>query len=414
MTRALSKLLDAREPSFSQSLRSLEDAHGRPSADIRLTSEVAQAARVKLRALGLDANDTTAEELYHALEQRLLADDARLEKTLRTLAATYISAEGDVVAGMVHALVHLPVNKNCFALKISAARALFKKQPPKRAMRQLGYRSLESMLKHESPATLLCAAWLLESPAWRRNWTEQYKTLEPRDFESRPMIIVTPQGRKWQSVSASLVAARRHNLISFKELGAIVLLPLPADKPAGSVTATLALALHALNDIRAAGTFLRLSQVRPDFGRFVQVVAHGEPFVQTELLDQAVPWHLVQRYYARARHLFNEELFEPHLRAEDIGWHSVERLLSRIEPSFAFWHDSAHVSLLDGTQPVSCNVLDAALNYCNRLPFHLRTSTYGRTALWHELMLRYLKHDAIERAVTAELQPALATEEVLV
>lgn len=413
MTRVLSELLDAREPAFRQGLMSLEAAHGRPSHDIRLTAEVLQATKLKLRQLGLDTSDTTAEELYQALQERLKADDARLEKTLRTLAATYISAEGDVVAGMVHALQQLPADKTCFALKAGAAKALLKKQPPKRAMKQLGYRSLDSMLKHESPATLLAAAWLLESPAWRRSWTERYKTLQPRDFENRQITIAMPEGRKWQNVSASVVAQRRHNLIAFKELGAVIMLPLPAERPAGSVTATLALALQALNEIRAASTFLQLYRVRADFGKLVQVAASQEPYVHAHLLDQAVPWQLVHRYYATAKHLFNEELFEPHLKREDLGWHSVEQALSRIEPSFEFWHGTAHLGLPTRQGAVSCHVLDAALNYCNRLPFIDRISRYGRGALMNELMLRYLKPHAIEQAVATELQPALAAEEVL-
>ena len=414
MTRVLSELLGAREPAFRQGVASLEKAHGHPSADIRLTSEVSQIAKVKIRQLGLDPSDTTPEEFYQALEERVKADDKRLEKRLRTLAATYVSAEGDVVAGMAHALRELPINKDCFALKASVAKTMLKKQPPKRAMKQLGYRSAESMLKHESVATLLAAAWLLESPAWRRTWTDRYKTLTPRDFESRQMTIAMPSGRKWQSISASVVASRRHNLIVFKEVGAIVLLPLPADKPSGSATATLALALHALNDIRASSTFLKLYQVSADYGRLVQAVALGEPYVQTHLLDQAVPWHLVQRFYARAKHLFNSDVFEPHLQAEDISWHSVEQVLSHIEPSFEFWHGTSHVALQSDHETVSCNVLDAALNHCNNLSFVRRIVQYGRSSLMQELMLRYLKHDVIERAVTAELQPALAEEELLV
>lgn len=414
MTRVLSELLGAREPAFRQGLMNLEAAHGRPSSDIRLTAEVLQAGQAKLRQLGLDAHDTTAEEFYRALQERLRADDKRLEKALRTLAATYVSAEGDVVAGMVQALNRLPVDKSCFALKSAAVKALLKKQPPKRAMKRLGYRSFDSMLKHESSATLLAAAWTCESPAWRRTWLEHYKTLKPRDFESRQVHIAMPQGRKWDEVAASVVAGKRHNLINFKELGAIVLLPLPANKPAGSATATLTLAVRALNDIQAASAFLKLAQVRGDFGRVVQAVAAGEPHLQARVLDQPVAWHLVQRYYRRAKHLVSEELFEPYLRAEDFRWHDVERLLSRIEPSFEFWHGTAFVGLLHDHQPVSCNVLDVALNCCNELPFERRIVHHARTSLWHELMLRYLKHDAVERAVAAELQPAMAAEELLV
>jgi len=414
MTRVLSQLLGAREPEFRMGLLRLEDAHGRPSHDIRLTAEIQRVSRDKLKLLGLDPADTTSEELYHALLQRMRADDAQLTNTLRSLAATYISAEGDVMAGMVHALKQLPVDKSCFALKAGTVKTLLKKSPPKKAMKQLGYRSVESMLKHEAVASLLAAAWLVESSSWRRSFMEQYKRLTPQHFETRQIGFVVPSGKRWSQLTGSLVTAHKQTVIPLKELGSVVLLPLPAQPPSGAVVATLALALHALNDIRATSSFLKLSQVRPDFGRQVVMAVHGEPRLHLSLLGESMPWHLLQRYYSKAKHSFGTELFEPHLQADDFSWHPVEQLLAHIEPKLDFWTNTAHVGLPHPVGAVSFNVLDAALNACNELPFTRRLNHYARTALWHELMLRYLKHDAVEAAVTSELQPVLETEEAMV
>src|SRR5690349_2264419 len=99
MTRFLSEALQAAEPAFRSGLQRLEIANGKPNADIRFSSEVTRAVKVKLMQLGLDPHDTTAEELYHALQERVKADDARLVKALRTRAALHVSADGDVVAG---------------------------------------------------------------------------------------------------------------------------------------------------------------------------------------------------------------------------------------------------------------------------------------------------------------------------
>src|SRR5581483_260020 len=115
-----------------------------------------------------DPQDTTAEELYHALLERLKHDDARLVRALRTRAATHVSAEAEVVAGMVHALQAVVGDKQCFAIKATSLKALIRKIPPKKAMKQLGYRSLESFLKHESLASIMAAAWLVEAPSWQR------------------------------------------------------------------------------------------------------------------------------------------------------------------------------------------------------------------------------------------------------
>ncbi len=412
MTRFLSESLRASEPSFRMGLRRLEAAHGNPNDDIRFSAQLQQATREKLRALGLDPYDTTPEELYHFLQERMKTDDARLTKHLRTLAATHVSAEAEVVSGMVHALKQLPGPRQSFALKNSSLRIILKKLPPKKAMKQLGYRSMDSFLKHEPPVLVLAAAWLSEGGAWQHRLLEQYKRLQPIDFENRAITIVSPDSRRWHDLARSTVSQKQHNILSFKEAGTLVLLPLPAEVPAGAVTAGLSLALHELNDIRAAGTFLKLCQVRPDFGALVQSVAGEEPHIRLSPLDQPVSWQLIQRYYARQADRFREEVFEPHIRLEDMAWQPIEHALSAIDPAFDFWKDSSHLGVLHNSRPVSLNVVDVALACCNKLPFEQRITHFFQQSLWHELLLRYLDPDMIEQTVLSSLQPALAQETI--
>ncbi|HEY5152513.1 MAG TPA: hypothetical protein VII55_00915 [Candidatus Saccharimonadales bacterium] len=406
----MSESMQAAEPFFRQGLKRLEAANGNPNTDIRFSTEVMQATQTKLKQLGLDPNDTTAEELYHALQERIKADDARLTRTLQTRAATHVSAEADVVAGMIHALKDLPDSKRCFAIKAGALKAIIKQLPPKKAMKQLGYRSLDSFLKHETPVSVLAAAWLSESQQWRQRLLDQYKRLGPGDFEDRSIVLMQLDGRRWHDLAEGTVRQNRHNLLSFRELGALVFLPLSGETPAGTTTASLALALHELNEIRAAGTFLKLCQVRPDFGSLVKTIAGDEAQLASSLLDQPMPWHLVQRYYAQLPRQGGNEAFEPHLRLEDMAWHPVEEALSAIEPAFGFWQQGAHLGLLHDRQPVSLNVVDAALNYCNRLPFERRIVHYFQHSLWQELLLRYLRPEAVEETVMSQLQPQLAEE----
>ncbi len=410
MTRFLSEALRASEPAFRRGLQKLEAANGHPSNDIRLSASVTRATKDKLRQLGVDPDDTTAEELYHALQARITADDHRLVKALRTRAATQVSAEANINDGLLLALKEVAGSAGCFALKTSKLKTLIKKVPPKKAMKQLGYRSLDSLLKHEPPACILAAAWLLEGERWQKQLLDQYKKLTAGDFESRAITIIQPNGKRWQQLSQEAVNDKKHNLLSFKELGTLILLPFPVDVPAGAVTVSLALALHELNEIRAGSTFLKLSQVQTDFGSVVQTIAADEPRLTAQMLDRPVPWQLVQRFYARLSHLLEGGVFEPHIQAEDMSWQSVEQALSEIEPSFEFWHDSGHLGLLHNHQPVSLNLLDVALSYCNQLPFEQRLVHYFQRALGHELLLHYLQPSAIEQAINAQLQPALAAE----
>jgi len=274
----------------------------------------------------------------------------------------------------------------------------------------LGYRSLDSFLKHETPVSVLAAAWLSESPQWRQRLLDQYKHLGQGDFEDRSIIMLQPDSQRWHNLAETTVRQSKHNLLSFKELGALVFLPLSDEAPAGTTTASLTLALHELNEIRAASTFLKLCQVRPDFGSLVKTIANDEPYLHSHLLDQPVPWHLIQRYYAQLAQQGGGEAFEPHLRLEDMVWQPIEETLSAIEPSFGFWQQSAHLGVLHDRRPVSLNVMDAALNYCNQLPFEQRIIHYFQRSLWHELLLRYLGHESVEQTVMSQLQPQLAEE----
>jgi hypothetical protein len=261
---------------------------------------------------------------------------------------------------------------------------------------------------------VVAAAWLSEGVTWQKRFLNQYKQLQAADFENRSIALLHPRSKKWDALTRKAVSDYQHNLLSFKELGALVFLPFPEHAPKGSVTASLSLALHELNEIRATGTFLKLSQVRPDFGAIVRTVATEEPHLVSPLLDQAVSWNLIQRYYARFMERFNrEQIFEPYLQLEDMSWHPIEEALARIEPSFKFWQQSSYLGILHEGRAISCNVIDAALNFCNNLPLEKRVSHYFQGSLWHELLLGYLKPEAIEQTIAAELQPQLAEEPVI-
>lgn len=410
MTRFLSESLQAPEPFFRLGLKHLEAVNGNPCSDIRLSTAVLQQSQDKLRQLGLDPRNTTAEELYHVLNERMKADDIRLTRSLRTRAACRVSANADVIDGMIDALREETKSKHCFALKPSKLKTLIKKVPPKKALKQLGYRSVDSFLKHESVVSIMAAAWLTENHAWQNQFVDQYKKLQASDFEMRAVTIFKPETRRWRVLSDQVVQESKHNLLCFKELGAMILLPLPDTIPAGTVTVSLSLAVHEINEIYTSSTYLKLCQVRPDFGNLVKSVVNSEPRLSSKLLDQPVPWHLIQRYYSRLSEDLRMELFEPHIHPEDMSWQPVESILSHIEPSLSFWHDSAHLGLLQNHQPVSLNIVDAALNLCNHIPFESRIIQAFQHSLWHELLLKYLNHDTVEQTVLTQLQPQLAAE----
>jgi hypothetical protein len=405
MTRVLAELLGAAPTAFKQGIDSLERASGHESTDVRLSTDITQAGKRKLRELGLDAQDTTATELYATLNTRLAADEQRLFEKLRSK-----YGQASDVETIVKELTDVPIPKSCFALKSTSAKKLLKRQPPKKAMKALGYRSIDSMLKHEPLALMYAAAQLTESASWQKQLIDHYKGLKASDFEIRDMKISTPASQRWQTLANTVVASKKHNVLSFKELGEVVLLPLPDDKPPAVALTSLLIALHDMNEIRAAGTYLKLSQVKPHFGETVQSVVRDEPKLTSSFFNTPVSWQIIQRYYGRFTDRFRAEIFEPHVQAEDLTWHSIEKVLTYIDPSLAFWRNTTHLGFLHDHLPVSFNIIDTAINCCNQLSFEKRVMQYYRQSLWHELVIRYLKHDNVEQSVVSGLQSDLVME----
>jgi hypothetical protein len=405
MTRVLSTLLGAIEPGFTQSLRMFERAAGNPSNDVRLTVEVIQRAKTKLADLGLDPQDTTARELYRALDDRIGKDDVLVRKALQIPDDATMTEVSRIVVQYIQQ--RSPDAYSGFALKLSVARRLLKKCPPKRAMKQLNYRSIDSMLKHELPQHVYIAAFLCESMAWRNKLLDQYSKLRPSDFEARPIDVSTPLTERWIALADRATEAQRHTIFVAKELGSVVVLPLGHLAPGLAIT-TLVLVLNAVNDVMSTGSFLKLQQVKSDFGSVVRDVANGEPITTARLEKQPVPWRVVHQFYARHTKTCTPALFEPHITAADLQWHHPESVLASLHPDLSFWHDTRYTGFLHDASSVSMNVVDAAVNYCNSLAFNDRVTQFLKQQLWQECMLRYLSHENIERAIASELAPQLA------
>jgi hypothetical protein len=405
MTRMLSHLLEAQEPDFRLSLQQLERASGHPNADIRLTSELTQHVQAKLRELGLDPQDTTAEELYGVLNQHLLTDEQQLRQQLG-LASDATPA--DIQASVRRFVEALPIPMTCFALKFSVAKRLLKAVPPKKAMKALGYRSLDSMLKHEAVPQLYVAASLYEAPQWRTDFLAQYNHLNPSDFELRQLSLYAPNRKAWQRIVAELAAHEQlHLSVALSELGAVVLLPTQIDLPAQAITTTLLL-LEGVSEVRSCSAYLKLQQVRRDFGNCVQAAAEQEPSVAVKLAGRNLPWRILQHFYATAKLGSGEAAwFEPQLQADDLSTIEAAKLLAHAVPALNFWEDCAALALLKDDQAVSFNMLDVALGVANRFPFLKRVLHYGRQELWQDLLVRYLGTMNLTPLLETVSQPAL-------
>jgi hypothetical protein len=406
MARVLAELLGAVEPAFRQQIARLEQAAGLPSADIKLMMQVINETRAKIRELGLDPHDTTGQELYASLQERLRQDESRVRESLGVLT---VSGPTEILDAVKSKLEHSTFERSSFVIKQSVMRLLLKKLQPKSTMKKLGYRSMDSMLKHEPVAQLLAASLLSESKEWHRKRLDAYKKLTASDFESKKICFYVPIGKQWPKLAHKFTDELHHNILTLSEIGAVILLPLEQDLPGLAITTTL-LAIQSVNDIRAQSSYLKLQQVRPDFGTVVYNTMMHEPMTEAELAGEVLPWKIVQWFYGHGHSQFHPDVFEPHVQPEDLVWHNAEDTLFDMNESLGFWKNSQLLALLDDGQPVSMNLLDVALNVCNQLEYPQRVVHHMRSSLNRELLARYLHQDNLQALLLGKLDQQLAPE----
>jgi hypothetical protein len=398
MSRALADLLGTNEPEFFLRLRVRERGVGLPSADIRLSTQVCQTARRKVAELGLDPQDTTGVELYRALQQRLCHDELLLRSSLAVEAQ---ATPTEVLTQLATKLAQLEQPSPLYGVKTSVLKQIIKKLKPKATMKRLGYRSLDSMLKHEPVAQLLAACQLVELPAWHEAKLKAYEALQGKDFEAKKAQFIVPTTKKWPDIGEQHSHAHKNNIVVVPEIGAVVVLPLTHDLP-GLAVATSVLALSAHNDLRALSAYFRLQQVYPDMGARVAAALRQTPEVQVASGETPLPWRVVHWLSGHASHASLAAMFEPHVQPEDLQWQNMGAALAALHPDLVFWRDTDAVGLLDNHEAVSLNVLDVALGLCNGLDYARRVLHHMRDALDRELHACYTSPQQVTEAFAAD------------
>ncbi|MBP9761908.1 hypothetical protein KBD11_02450 [Candidatus Saccharibacteria bacterium] len=406
MSRALALLLGENPVSFRQQLAGLEQAAGAPSADIRLSLSVSQAARQKIAELGLDPIDTTGHELYRVLQSRLRRDEILVRSSLNLHADIPVV---DILHEVGQKIGQIESSSELYVVKQSVIKQIIKKLKPKSTMKRLGYRSVDSMLKHEAAAQLLAATLMCESSDWHKSRLDAYAKLETKDFELRKPLCLVPSGKRWPALADAYVEQRKNNIIPIPELGSIVIVPMSHDLPGLAVT-TFVISLNAINDMRALSTYLKLQQVRPDFGQILRESVTREPLTEVEMGGRFLSWKIIHWFYGHGHSDFHPQIFEPHVQPEDMAWHNVGSALEGLHPTLAFWQETETLGLLDGPDAVSLNILDVALGVCNGLEYGERLLSNMRESLGRELFARYLHQENLQQMLGISLGKQLLPE----
>ncbi|MGD8374316.1 MAG: hypothetical protein PVI21_05690 [Candidatus Woesebacteria bacterium] len=400
MAKLLSDLLDAKEPLFSENLRQLESLSGQCGYDIGLVGDILAAAHEGTRQLDLDHKDTTGPELYHALLSRYQQDDSHF---LKTIGCKREASVNDIFEHVKSVIEKADVLEDCWVLKKSAARRILREMPPTAVMSHLGYRSVDSMLKHERLPEVYGALRFVENTGWLKQFNKLYAGLKPADFERRDAEIIIMPIERWGKFASKIASKKCHNVTQIKELGYVYILPTKDGQTLGLSVRLTALVLYYLNEIRLYGSYSKLSQVRKDFGRALVNALIDGGNCGVSLGGQQVHWRVIKRHFANADACHYPKSFEPHLQLEDLHWRNPEDAIADIDPTLKFWCNRDYVGLPYGDGALSFNLLDIAEDYCMKLPYTQRGSRYLKESLQNEIFVRYLGHSVIEAQILQKI-----------
>jgi len=402
VAQLLKDLLQANHHILDDSISRLEDASGNTGRDVRLTAEVVGKSHIATRSLGLDPHDSDAREVYAAVTGLAHKHDLFMREQL----GLQPEASTEEILASVHAFINkLHIPRSVWVMKHSVAKKMLKKLPPKRTKKALGYRSLDSMLKREPLPHILGAALQLESEAWVLKFREQYEGISQHDFEQRRIEIQLPNSRHWRDTGIAIASRLQTNVIDVKEVGAILLLPLPKKDSPGMSLALVTLLLAHIEELRMYSSLFKLHQMKDDFGRNMSMVLRNKSKLQHKVIDRRVDWKIVHAYFGALDDTEHPELFKPHVTVEDLAWRRTEEILLSIEPAFDFWKGNEYVGAFfkGSAAPVSFCLMDAVLNLVNQIPFEKRLVHSMQAALWDEILLRYMESNYVRSRVLSQL-----------
>lgn len=411
MAKILRDLLDAEEPIFSLSLRQLEKASGEHGTDARLIGEIAEKMRLATEHIGLDPSDTTDQELYAGMMSQIERDNLRVTKIIGGTDPDDVTAN---VPLMVKAVEGMGLDRSCWVLKRSVAKKLLGMMPPEKLMQHLGYRSIDSMLKHEPIDEVYTAIRFSEGPEWLNEFDELFKTVTPSDFETRDISLVVMDHAKYVDLAEHFVEKKLHNITHTKEMGVIVVVPMRVERMKGITLKSLPLMFHYINEIRLYSAFFKLKQVNKNFGETVVQTLIADPGNAAQMVGQNVHWRVIQRYFGKMKDESHPEAFEPHVHPEDLHWRKAEENLAQLDPEMKFWCDLDYVAKMarDG-KPLTFNMMDVSLAYSNGEAYDDRYVYHFRESLWNEIFMRYMGHKNLENSILKQLDNDMIAPEEL-
>lgn len=394
MSRLISEILNAQEPSFSQRIGELEHLAGQPGFDIKLTRELKKIFKKKSGLLGLDENDTTPEELYFAMRKSVLQDSEALSKIVGVKADDSPEA---MVKKSVAFIERRVGKKKVWALKSSTLRKQLKANPPNKLMKIFSIRSIDSAIKRERISLLYSLARLTEAMPWMVKYVSQASQLTNSDFDNTEITISAFSARRQKQLDKAGIKLRQI-VYSDQESGGIEI-AIPAKRFNGDVFFIADSLLVQIKNMLRRSAYYRYYGFNPDFFTKIQRIrANGFPTV--EQISHPFDWSTL--VHATTELGIGDVIQDSELNTnlDDLLVPSISQL-----GKFSFWQHPFAMHRGDGAT-ISLNASDMIVNAINETPLEQAYLENGRSALRRELFARYLSNERVRDGALHHLSSA--------
>lgn len=357
--------------------------------DLRLVSDITLARKRALKSLNLDETDTTSKELFFALRHRAVKTNVELENAL-DISSTESSTEA--ISKIIAFIDTLEINRDVWAVKHAVIKQILKKHCPKKTLKLLGLRSIDSVLKRTNANEILALAYQVETVEWKTKLHGYYKKLKPTDFQATTSQVFVVNELRTERLQKGGYNTS-HIVVPNHETGTIMIVP-PAQRfKLDTLALTLAL-LQTLYELRVYSAYFRLISVKDNFGTRLHKALHGG--LNGKIQETEIGWKVLQRHFSHTPATF-KTIEQPHLQHEDVLLVTPLNALVDTIPQMKFWDEYSYVYMADNQHPVSLHLLDVVTNASNELSYENSVHMHLSQQLWEELGLRYLQHEVIQR-----------------
>lgn len=376
--------------------RMLEVVHrgGTERHDVFILGELAERYHARVRDFKLDAADTTPYELYISLQKRTADDNIRIA---RAIGIAHENVVSEATPRIVRAVQSKYVDETLFVPKLSALKRIILNNPPRVVMKALHYTSVDSLMKKESVQEIVVLARYLEDQDWQSVHIGLLATLTVRDFELRqPSIIwidktiLIPLLKELSSV--------HHYVIHAKEVGCVAVSVTDEKVIYGYTLRTLALLEHYVQELHYTSSYAQTIATGPTFARkYAASLSHAHKG-HIHIVEHPVEWASVHKAFFDGP---IRDVMPPHMSLIGLNDYSLNDEIETYNDILTWWRGYGHI--MWGDQPVSCNLIDNAIDLSMRPDFERRSLKFAQRELSRELYRRYISEPRIGHVVLRQL-----------